>query len=64
MNCFQLGDGGDGGGVNLGQTQWGEKALAIAKEVLEEFGSNFSLYAFKVSLRGCVFVRLDKLSDR
>lgn len=61
---IQLGDGGDGGGVNIGQTQWGEKALSIAKGVLEEFGSNFSLYAFKIAFEGRIYVRLDKLSDR
>lgn len=59
-----LGDGGDGGGINLGQTKWGERALALAKDVLQEFGSNFSLYAFKVSPEGYVYVRLDKLSDK
>ncbi|MCO5593599.1 hypothetical protein L7F22_047614 [Adiantum nelumboides] len=61
---LQLGDGGDGGGVKLSQTAWGEVALSIAKEVLEEFGDNFSLYAFKTSYDHSVYVRLDKHSDR
>ncbi|MCO5601219.1 hypothetical protein L7F22_055338 [Adiantum nelumboides] len=60
----KLGDGGDGGGVKLSQTAWGEVALSIAKEVLEEFGDNFSLYAFKTSYDHSVYVRLDKHSDR
>ena len=63
MVC-QFGDGRIVYGVNLGQTLWGERALAIAKEVLEEFGSNLSLYAFMASGKGCACVRLDKFLNR
>ncbi|KAI5054840.1 hypothetical protein GOP47_0029985 [Adiantum capillus-veneris] len=59
-----VGDGGDGGGVKISQAQWGETALSIAKGVLEEFGDNFSLYAFKTSFENRVYVRLDKHSDK
>ncbi|XP_057839553.1 uncharacterized protein LOC131049503 isoform X2 [Cryptomeria japonica] len=60
----QIGDGGDGGGVVLGDTLWGSKALAIAEEVLLQFKDDLRLYAFKVSHRGYVYVRLDKVSDK
>eukprot|EP00249_Psilotum_nudum_P018977 c27049_g1_i1 orf=129-1355(+) len=59
-----IGDGGDGGGVVLGHVDWDKKALEIAEEVLGAFGSDFTIYAFKVSANGCVHVRLDKLSDK
>eukprot|EP01018_Ginkgo_biloba_P031238 Gb_22792 [translate_table: standard] len=59
----QIGDGGDGGGVVLSGTSWGSKALAIAEEVLLPFKEDLEIFAFKVSDRGYIYVRLDKLSD-
>ncbi|XP_073005900.1 uncharacterized protein [Typha latifolia] len=59
-----IGDGGDGGGVVLGDVRWGERALSVAREVLgEHFGDDMALYAFKVSSKGYVYVRLDKLAN-
>ncbi|KAL3511031.1 hypothetical protein ACH5RR_030432 [Cinchona calisaya] len=58
----KIGDGGDGGGVVLQNCAWGEKALSIAHEVLQQFGDDTKLYAFKTSPRGYIYVRLDKLS--
>ncbi|BBN03776.1 ribosome maturation factor RimP [Marchantia polymorpha subsp. ruderalis] len=60
----KVGDGGDGGGVVLGETQWGSKALELAEEVVREMGTDFSIFAFKASTDGLVRVRLDKLSDQ
>ncbi|XP_043722512.1 uncharacterized protein LOC122669736 [Telopea speciosissima] len=59
----EFGDGGDGGGVVLGDVPWGEKVLSVAREVLLNF-SDMNLYAFKVSPRGYIYVRMDKLSDK
>ncbi|KAI3465407.1 hypothetical protein Pfo_022070 [Paulownia fortunei] len=59
----EVGDGGDGGGVVLQNCPWGERALSIAQEVLQEFGEDMELYAFKTSSRGYIYVRLDKLSN-
>ncbi|KAH6807240.1 Uncharacterized protein family UPF0090 [Perilla frutescens var. frutescens] len=59
----EVGDGGDGGGVVLNSCPWGERALLIAREVLQEFGEGMQLYAFKASPRGYIYVRLDKLSN-
>lgn len=59
----KIGDGGDGGGVVLQNCSWGERALAIANEVLLEFGDDIKLFAFKTSPRGYIYVRLDKLSN-
>ncbi|KAK6157825.1 hypothetical protein DH2020_012073 [Rehmannia glutinosa] len=60
----EVGDGGDGGGVVLQNCPWGERALSIAQEVLQEFGDEgMELYAFKTSYRGYIYVRLDKLSN-
>lgn len=64
IDDIALCDVADGHGVNLSQTKWGEKALVIARGVLDEFGTNFSLYGFKVSLEGRIYVRIDKLSDK
>lgn len=65
LNVYlQVGDGGDGGGVVLGETQWGSKALELAEEVVREMGTDFSIFAFKASTDGLVRVRLDKLSDQ
>lgn len=59
----KIGDGGDGGGVVLQNCPWGEKVLSIALEVLQQFGDDMKLYAFKTSPRGYIYVRLDKLSN-
>lgn len=61
----EIGDGGNGGGVLLRDIKWGELALASAKEVLaEHFGDDVAMFAFKVSPKGYVYVRLDKLTNR
>lgn len=59
-----IGDGGDGGGIVLGDVKWGEHVLFLAREVLFSFGGDFALYAFKVSPKGYIYVRLDKLTNR
>ncbi|XP_052163744.1 uncharacterized protein LOC127780811 [Oryza glaberrima] len=61
----EIGDGGDGGGVALRGVEWGKRALAAAEEVLgEHFGDDVAMFAFKVSPKGYVYVRLDKLTNR
>ncbi|KAF5745757.1 hypothetical protein HS088_TW07G01350 [Tripterygium wilfordii] len=59
----EIGDGGDGGGVVLQGLPWGERALSLAHEVLSQFGDPMKLYAFKITPRGYVYVRLDNLSN-
>ncbi|WVZ61923.1 hypothetical protein U9M48_011730 [Paspalum notatum var. saurae] len=60
----EIGDGGDGGGVVLRGLKWGERALAVAQEVLaKHFGDDVAMFAFKVSPKGYVYVRLDKLTN-
>ncbi|KAJ4811354.1 Ribosome maturation factor RimP [Rhynchospora pubera] len=60
-----IGDGGDGGGIVLRDVSWGERALTVAREVLSEhFGEDIALYAFKVSPKGYVYVRLDKVTTK
>ncbi|KAG0473808.1 hypothetical protein HPP92_015665 [Vanilla planifolia] len=59
-----IGDGRDGGGIVLGDVKWGERALSLAREVLLNFGDDIALYGFKVSPKGYVYVRLDKLTNR
>uniref|UniRef100_A0A453BMD4 DUF7912 domain-containing protein n=1 Tax=Aegilops tauschii subsp. strangulata TaxID=200361 RepID=A0A453BMD4_AEGTS len=60
-----IGDGGNGGGVALRDVKWGARALAAAEEVLgEHFGDDIAMFAFKVSPKGYVYVRLDKLTNR
>ncbi|KAJ0966325.1 hypothetical protein J5N97_027463 [Dioscorea zingiberensis] len=60
----QVGDGGDGGGVVLGDVGWGSRALSAAQEVLlGDFSSDLLMFAFKVSPRGYIYVRLDKLTN-
>ncbi|WOL07914.1 hypothetical protein Cni_G16664 [Canna indica] len=60
-----IGDGGDGGGVVLGDVRWGERALSLAREVLNHhFAEDLVMYGFKVSPRGYVYVRLDKLTNK
>jgi hypothetical protein len=49
----------------LREVSWGERALAVAHQVLSEnFGDDMALYAFKVSPKGYVYVRLDKLTNK
>ncbi|GAV69344.1 LOW QUALITY PROTEIN: DUF150 domain-containing protein, partial [Cephalotus follicularis] len=50
----------DGGGVGL-QDVPGEQAFAITHEVLSQFGDDMKLYSFKMTPRGYIYVRLDKL---
>ena len=58
-------DGGDGGGINLGDVAWGERALSLANEVLlRDFGVDFKLFGFKISPKGYIYIRLDKFSNR
>ncbi|KAL8141832.1 hypothetical protein V2J09_014864 [Rumex salicifolius] len=59
----RLGDGGDGGGVELQNIPWGDRVLSIAHEVLSQFSDDIQLFAFKVSPRGYIYVRLDKISN-
>ncbi|OMO72026.1 Ribosome maturation factor RimP [Corchorus olitorius] len=59
----KIGDGGDGGGVVLQGLPWGESALSIAHDVLKQFNDDFKIFAFKISPRGYIYVRLDKLSN-
>ncbi|CAL9088497.1 unnamed protein product [Musa textilis] len=60
-----FGDGGGGGGVVLGGVRWGERVLSVAREVLDlHFGEDLVMYALKVSPRGYVYVRLDKLTNK
>ncbi|XP_076944243.1 uncharacterized protein LOC143614801 [Bidens hawaiensis] len=59
----QIGDGGDGGGVVLQNCPWGERALSIAQQVLQHFGDDIEIFAFKTSPRGYIYVRLDRLCN-
>ncbi|XP_058097380.1 uncharacterized protein LOC131242627 [Magnolia sinica] len=60
----QIGDGGDGGGVVLRGVPWGQRTLSEAQEVLHlHFSNDMSLFSFKTSPRGYIYVRLDKLSN-
>ncbi|EER97999.1 uncharacterized protein LOC8086421 [Sorghum bicolor] len=60
----EIGDGGDGGGVALRGVEWGQRALVAAEEVLaDHFGDDVALFAFKVSPKGYVYMRLDKLTN-
>ncbi len=63
---IEMGDGGDGGGIKVGTTFWGKKALEYAEEVLgyPEFAGKFKLYAFRAyDALETVKVRIDKLED-
>ncbi|CAA7408879.1 unnamed protein product [Spirodela intermedia] len=61
----QIGDGGDGGGINLGNVAWGEHALSMANEVLRcNFSDDLKMFAFKISPKGYIYIRLDKISNR
>lgn len=46
----------------LQNVAWGEKVLSIAHEVLQQFGDDIKLYAFKTTPRGYIYIRLDQLS--
>ncbi|PKA50890.1 hypothetical protein AXF42_Ash007545 [Apostasia shenzhenica] len=59
-----IGDGGDGGGIVLGDVNWGEHAVSLAREVLRSFGDDMALYAFKISPKGYIYLRLDKLTNK
>ncbi|CAA0828765.1 Uncharacterised protein family UPF0090 [Striga hermonthica] len=59
----EIGDGGDGGGIVLHNCPWGQKALSIALELLQDFGEDMKIYAFKTSPRGYIYVRLDKIPN-
>lgn len=49
----------------LRDISWGERALTVARQVLSDhFGDDMALYAFKVSPKGYVYVRLDKLTKK
>ncbi|KAL5725798.1 hypothetical protein ACHQM5_008901 [Ranunculus cassubicifolius] len=60
----EIGDGGDGGGIVFGEKSWGQRALDLANEVLQEFGDDFKIFSFKNTPRGYIYVRLDKLSEK
>lgn len=47
----------------LQSVPWGDQVLSIAHEVLSQFSDDLKLFAFKVSPRGYIYVRLDKLSN-
>ncbi|CAN0929408.1 hypothetical protein LINGRAHAP2_LOCUS37052, partial [Linum grandiflorum] len=60
----KVGDGGSGGGIVFQGVPWGERALAIAREVLEQYGvDDIELFSFKTTPRGYIYLRLDKLSS-
>ncbi|CAN1137451.1 hypothetical protein LINPERPRIM_LOCUS22877 [Linum perenne] len=61
----KVGDGGSGGGIVLQGVPWGERALAIAREVLDQFGvDDIELFSFKTTPRGYIYLRLDKMSTQ
>lgn len=63
--CLQPGDGGDGGGIILGDAAWAKSALHLAEEVVAEFNGDLSVFAFKAwKDPSRIHVRLDKLSDK
>lgn len=57
----KLGDGEDGGGIVLNDVAWGERVLSVALEVLPQF-EDIDLHAFRVSPKGYIYARLDKLT--
>jgi hypothetical protein len=63
--CLQPGDGGDGGGIILGDAAWAKSALHLAEEAVAEFNGDLSVFAFKAwKDPSRIHVRLDKLSDK
>lgn len=63
--CLQPGDGGDGGGIILGDAAWAKSALHLAEEAIAEFNGDLSIFAFKAwKDPSRIHVRLDKLSDK
>ncbi|KAH9545434.1 hypothetical protein CY35_12G048200 [Sphagnum magellanicum] len=61
----EVGDGGEGGGVVLGDSPWSQTVLDLATDVLTEFNGELAIFAFKVFKEsGVIRVRLDKLSDK
>lgn len=62
---LQLNDGGDGGGIVLGDAAWAKTTLELAEKVVAEFNGALEIFAFKVSKdTGIIRVRVDKLSDK
>ncbi|KAK1423142.1 hypothetical protein QVD17_18437 [Tagetes erecta] len=59
----EIGDGGDGGGIVLQNCPWGERVLSIAQDVLQQFGDDIEIFAFKTSPHGYIYVRLDRLCN-
>ncbi|XP_072950175.1 LOW QUALITY PROTEIN: uncharacterized protein [Typha angustifolia] len=59
-----VGDGGEGGGISLANSQWDKEVLAMAEEVSMSFGGDLKLYAFKTSANGIIKVRIEKLSSK
>lgn len=58
-------DGGDGGGIILGDAPWAKSALQSAEEVVAEFNGSLALFAFKASKESSLIrLRLDKFSDK
>ncbi|ONK65140.1 uncharacterized protein A4U43_C07F34100 [Asparagus officinalis] len=60
----EIGDGGDGGGIVLRDVPWGERVLSVAREVVLQLGDDIDLHAFKVSPKGYIYLRLDKLTHK
>jgi len=48
----------------LGDVAWGERALSVAREVVLQIGDDMDLHAFKISPKGYIYVRLDKLTNK
>ncbi|KAK1437694.1 hypothetical protein QVD17_03490 [Tagetes erecta] len=53
----------NGGGVVIQNCSWGEKALSIAQDVLLQFDDDIQIFAFKISPRGYIYVRLERLCN-
>lgn len=60
-----MNDGGDGGGIVLGDAPWAKAAFRLAEEAVSQFNGALEIFAFKVSKdSGIIRVRVDKLSDK
>lgn len=60
----ELNDGGDGGGIVLGDAPWAKAAHRLAEETVAQF-DGLEIFAFKASKEsGIIRVRVDKLSDK
>lgn len=61
----EVNDGGDGGGIVLGDAPWAKAAFRLAEEAVSQFNGALEIFAFKVSKdSGIIRVRVDKLSDK